>query len=113
VKSCNVSVGGSTQINTSAKPGALIIETGTLTLGGTSNFYGLVYMVNKQASPGAVVTIGGNAQIYGIVSVDGLGGIVAGSSKTNLVNDPRASTLLKGASGAKINKNTFRIVPTS
>jgi Tfp pilus assembly protein PilX len=113
IKSCNVNVTGTLQINSLAKPGALIIETGTLTLGGTVNFYGLIYMVNKGnvGHPNPVVTIGGNAQIYGVVSVDGNGGIRAGSSKTNLVNDPRAVGLLRGSSAARINKNTFRIVP--
>jgi Tfp pilus assembly protein PilX len=111
VKTCNISVTGNTQINSSVKPGALIVESGTLTLGGTVNFYGLVYMVNKQASTGSVVNIGGNAQIYGVVSVDGAGGVTAGSSKTNLVNDPRAVGLLKGSTGARINKNTFRTIP--
>ena len=109
---CNVSVGGNSQINSATKPGALIIENGTITLGGTVNFYGLIYVVNKQNSNGYLVDIGGNAQIVGIVSVDGLGGIRAGSSKTNLVNDPRAANLLRGSSGARANKNTFRIIPT-
>jgi Tfp pilus assembly protein PilX len=114
VANCPVlSIGSNTQVNSAAKPGALIIENGTLELGGTSSFYGLIYMANKQGSSGAVVTIGGSAQIWGIVSIDGLGGLVAGSSKTNLINDPRAATLLRGAAGAVINKNTFRIVPTS
>jgi Tfp pilus assembly protein PilX len=115
IASCptGVHIGSNTVVNTAAKPGALIIESGTLSMDGTSNFYGLIYMVNKQGSSGALVSIGGNAQIWGIVSIDGLGGLVAGSSKTNIVNDPRASTLLRGTSGATMNKNTFRIVPTS
>ena len=114
IKNCAVvSVGGSTMVNSPAKPGALIIETGTLQMGGTSNFYGLVYMVNKGnvSHPTPVVNIQGNAQIYGVVSVDGNGGILAGSSKANLINDPRAVGLLRGSSGARINKNTFRVVP--
>jgi hypothetical protein len=109
---CAISVSGNSQINTSAKPGALIIENGSITLGGTVNFYGLLYLVNKQNSNNYIVSIGGNAQIYGVVSVDGLGGVLAGSSKTNLVNDPRAAGLLKGSSGARANKNSFRIIPT-
>jgi Tfp pilus assembly protein PilX len=114
VANCPVlSVGSNTQVNSAAKPGALIIENGTLSMAGTSNFYGLIYMVNKQGASGAVVSISGAAQIWGVISIDGLGGLVAGSSKTNVINDPRASTLLRGASGATINKNTFRIVPTS
>ena len=114
VKNCPLlSVDGTLQINSPDTPGALIIENGTISVGGAANFYGLVYMANKQGSSGAVMTVSGNAQIWGIVAVDGLGGIIAGSSKTNLVNDPRASTLLKGSSGAKVHKNTFRVVPTS
>jgi hypothetical protein len=70
-------------------------------------------MVNKQASGGAVVTISGNAAVQGIVSVDGNGGVVAGSSKTNLVYDSRAATLLRGESGAVPNKNSFRVLPPS
>ena len=115
VKNCpsGITVGGTTVINSATKPGALIIETGTISFGGTSNFYGLLYMVNKGGvgHPTPVVTISGNAQIYGVVSVDGNGGIRAGSSKTNLINDPRAVSLLRGSSGARLNKNTFRVVP--
>ena len=113
VKNCNMSYTGNHQINSQAKPGALIVEKGTLSLAGTINFYGLLYMVNKGniGHPTPVLTISANAQVYGVVSVDGNGGIRAGSSKTNLVNDPRAVSLLRGSSGARLNKNTFRVVP--
>ena len=110
---CNVSVTSSGQINSSATPGVLVIENGTFTLGGTVNFYGLLYMVNKQASSGSVVNIQGNAQVNGIVNIDGNGGITAGSSKTNLVYDPRAAGLLRGSSGAAISRGTFRTLPPS
>jgi Tfp pilus assembly protein PilX len=110
---CNISVTGNTTINSASSPGALIVENGTFTLGGTLVYYGLVYMVNRQNSSGSVVTIQGNANITGVVSIDGNGGLTAGSSKTNLTNDPKASTLLKGIQGANMNKNTFRVVPTS
>jgi Tfp pilus assembly protein PilX len=110
---CHVSVTGNTQINSAAQPGALIIEKGTLTLGGTLTFYGMIYAANKQGATSSVVTIQGNAQVIGAITIDGLGGLTAGSSKTNLINDPRASKLFKLTSGAKLNKNTFRVVPTS
>ena len=110
---CNISVTGNTSINTAAAPGALIIENGTLALGGNIQFYGLIYMVNQQGSTGSVLNITGTAVVNGGVAVDGAGGITAGASKTNLVFDPRASTLLKGAVGATVNKNTFRVVPTN
>ena len=110
---CNVSIGSNTVVNSSATPGVLVIENGTLTLSGSATFYGLIYMVNKQGSGGAVVTITGNASVQGIVSVDGAGGVVAGSSKTNLIFDSRAATLLRGEAGAVLNKNSFRVLPPS
>jgi hypothetical protein len=110
---CDISVGGNTTINSNASPGALIIENGTFTISGTATFYGLVYCVNRQNSSGSVIMLSGNGQIVGVVSVDGLGGVTIGSSRTNLIYDPRATTLLKGSSGAAVNKNSFRQLPQS
>ena len=110
---CNLSLTGNTQINSSTTPGVLVVENGTLSLGGTVNFYGLLYMLNRQNTGGAVVTIGGNAGVQGLISVDGNGGVVAGSSKTNVVYDSRAASLLRGESGAVLNKNSFRVLPPS
>jgi Tfp pilus assembly protein PilX len=110
---CNVSIGSNTVVNSAANPGVLVIENGTLTLGGTATFYGLIYAVNRQGTSGAVVTIGGNASVQGVVAVDGNGGVVAGSSKTNVVYDSRATTLLRGEAGAGLNKNSFRVLPPS
>ena len=110
---CNISVTGNTAINSAASPGALIIENGTLRLNGNIQFYGLIYMVNKQNSPASILGIHGTATVHGAVSIDGAGGLTAGASKANLIYDPRASTLLKGAAGATANKNTFRVIPTT
>jgi Tfp pilus assembly protein PilX len=110
---CNISISGSTSINSAASPGALILENGTVTMSGTATFYGLLYCVNKQASSGSVVTITGNGVIQGVVAVDGLGGVTVGSSQTNIIYDSRAITLLKGSSGAAVNKNSFRQLPQS
>ena len=110
---CDISVTSSGSINSSATPGVLVIENGTITLAGTVTFYGLLYAVNQQGSSGSVVTIQGNASVQGSVTVDGLGGVTAGSSKTNLIFDPRAPTLLRGDSGATLAKNTFRVLPAS
>ena len=108
-----ISVTGNTTINSQANPGALIIKNGTLTLGGTLKFFGMIYMANKQNTCSWVLRTQGNANVTGVVTVDGCGGIQAGSSKTNITNDPRAATLLRGSSGANLNKNTFRVVPTN
>jgi hypothetical protein len=110
---CNVSIASNTVVNSSANPGVLVIENGTLTIGGTATFYGLIYAVNRQASGGAVVTISGNGSVQGLVSVDGNGGVVAGSSKTNVIYDSRATRLLRGEAGAVLNKNSFRVLPPS
>jgi Tfp pilus assembly protein PilX len=107
---CAVSIGSNNVVNSSASPGALVIENGTLSMSGSAYFYGLLYMVNQQGSNGNVVTIQGNATIQGVISIDGPGGILAGSSKTNVIYDPRASTSLKGDVGAAIKKNTIRVL---
>lgn len=110
---CDISIGGGSIVNSPTTPGVLVIENGTFTLGGTANFYGLLYAVNRQASTGSVVNIQGNAALQGTITVDGAGGITAGSSKTNLIFDPRAPTLLRGDSGAVLTKNTFRVLSPS
>jgi hypothetical protein len=70
-------------------------------------------MVNKQLASTAVVTITGNATIQGAVNIDGLGGISVGSSNTNLIWDPRAVALLRGSTGAAVNRGTVRTLPGS
>lgn len=108
---CDVSINLNTIVNSATSPGALIIENGTLSVGGNAVVYGLVYAVNRQNSTGSVITVSGNGTIQGVIAIDGPGGITAGSSKTNVIYDPRAATLLKGSSGAAVNKNFFRLLP--
>jgi Tfp pilus assembly protein PilX len=111
--SCAISIGSNWVVNSATQPGVLVIETGTLSMSGTSKFYGLVYMVNKQLASTAVVTITGNATIQGAVNIDGLGGISVGSSNTNLIWDQRAVALLRGSTGAALNRGTVRTLPGS
>jgi Tfp pilus assembly protein PilX len=110
---CDLSIGGTGSVNSATTPGVLVIENGTFSLGASANFYGLLYAVNQQGSTGSVVTILANASLQGTITVDGAGGVTAGSSKTNLSFDPRAPTLLRGYSGAVMGKNTFRVLPPS
>jgi Tfp pilus assembly protein PilX len=106
---CNLSGGG----NSATTPGFLVVVNGTYALGGNSTFYGVVYAVNQQNSSGAVVSLSGTAEIQGSVIVDGPGGILAGASKTNIVYDARALSLVRGFAGASIARNTWRIVPSA
>jgi Tfp pilus assembly protein PilX len=110
---CNISIGANTVINSAASPGALIIENGTMSLGGGATFYGLLYLVNKQGANGVLLDVTGTASVQGLVAADGSGGVSLGASKANLVFDPRATSLLRGYSGANIDRNSFRTLPSS
>jgi hypothetical protein len=98
--------------NTGANPGVLVFMHGTLSFGGNGVFYGIVYAGNLAPSvSGAVVTIQGTAAIQGAVVVDGPGGVVAGSSRTNIVFDPRAFSSLQALANATMVPNTWRQIP--
>jgi hypothetical protein len=98
--------------NTANSPGVLVFMRGTLSLGGNAVFYGIVYAGNRQNSTGAVVSISGTAAIQGAVAVDGPGGVSAGSSRTNIVFDPRAFSLLQALANATMVPNTWRQLPS-
>jgi Tfp pilus assembly protein PilX len=97
--------------NSKASPGFLVLADGSLTLLGGSEFWGEIYAVNPTNSSGAVVTLGGTTTVWGGIIVDGNGGIEFGSSKANLIYDPRANLALKTYAGATPTRNTFRVLP--
>jgi hypothetical protein len=99
--------------NSSTTPGVLVVKKGTLSFTGTGVFYGIIYMANKGNLTGAVVTLGGTTAIQGAVVVDGPGGVVAGSSGTNIVFDSRAFGLLQALANATMVPNTWRQLPAS
>ncbi|HEV7585144.1 MAG TPA: hypothetical protein VGO14_05125 [Solirubrobacteraceae bacterium] len=110
---CEVSGGANEVANTEAKPGFLVIANGTFAMGGTSTFYGVVYMVNKQEASTALVSLHGNAHLIGAITIDGNGGVEFGSSKENLEYNSKAITELKTYAGATPTRNTFRQLPIS
>lgn len=100
--------------NSAASPGVFIVNNGTLALNGNIVFHGLVYMPNRGNNSGWVVTLGGTAAIQGAVSIDGPGGLSAGSSSVNVVYDPNVFNKVKGHANAGIIQNTWReITPAS
>lgn len=114
IESGNCSYGGNSVFNSAASPGTVVIATGTLTLAGTVDFYGLVYGANKQRSSGNVVTVAANAFIRGAVSVDGDGGVSIGQSGNNLIWDPTAIDQLETYGQAATVDGTWReLVPGS
>jgi Tfp pilus assembly protein PilX len=111
IENGNCSYNGGT-FNSATVPGVVVINTGTLNLGGNVTYYGVIYAANAQNSTGDVITLGGTATIQGAIGVEGSGAVVAGSSKLNIVYDPVATTNLFGfGSTAEAAQNSFRELP--
>jgi hypothetical protein len=110
---CALGFTGNDQANSPTSPGFLVLVNGTISFGGTVNFYGVVYAVNQQASSGDVVTITSNALVSGGIVVDGNGMVDAGEShKGNVSYDPTAINSAKTWGGAQSTPNSFRQLPT-
>jgi hypothetical protein len=85
-----------------------VIANGTIFLRGTTNFYGVIYHANVDNSSETLVDLNGNTQVFGAVTIDGAGGLMAGSSKENVVYDPNVIAGLQANGTASIVQNTFR-----
>jgi hypothetical protein len=108
IDSGNCSWTGNATLNSSNSPGVIVINNGTMTVGGTLTFYGLLYGINAQATTGTVIGTTGNAQVFGAVMVDGSGGVGAASSKLNLQFDPNAVAGVNTVSNASYIQTTWR-----
>jgi Tfp pilus assembly protein PilX len=99
---------GNVNWNTKEKPGFLVIGKGTIYLLGTTNFYGVIYHANTDNSSNTLVDLNGNTQVTGAIAIDGAGGLMAGSSKENVIYDPNVILGLTATGTASIVQNTFR-----
>ena len=99
--------------NAADLPGVLIFTDGNLTLGGGKvTYYGLVYMLNPDNSSEIRFTMHANGTLQGGVSVDGNGGVDAGSDKFNIIFDGRAFASLNTTIGAaNLVQNSWRELP--
>ena len=88
-----------------------MLADGTLSLGGSGTFYGVIYARDSQGSSGSVVSLGGTTEVVGAIDVDGKGGIEFGSSKVNFVYNSKALEEIKNYAGATPTRNTFRVLP--
>jgi Tfp pilus assembly protein PilX len=125
---CNMQFTANSTFNSLSAPGLLVIVNGTLTLKGSSTFYGVIYAVNQGNLTGTVVDLGGTTTVVGGVAVDGSGTVALdlGSSGNgqnpctdtgrnnkcgDLEFDAAAFDALNGFAGADPTPNTFRQLP--
>jgi hypothetical protein len=94
--------------NTPADPGLVLMASGTLYLGGTTIFNGVIYHANTANTTGPVLQLQGNTNIIGGVLVDGNATTIAGSSKVNIQLFPTAFRAVRSYGSAGIIQNTWR-----
>ena len=68
----------------------------------------MIYHANTDNRTDTVVDLNGNTQVFGAITIDGPGALMAGSSKENVVYDPNVIGGLQGFGTASIVQNTFR-----
>ena len=99
--------------NSPGRPGLVIVNGGTLTMGGTSTFHGILYYTNtdgvdKIPSSPPVINIQGGITVVGGVLVEGNGLLEAGSSALNVKFAPYAFSRVRTIGAAGIVQNTWR-----
>ena len=109
IESGNCSYSSNTTINSQAQPGLLLVNNGTLTLGGTGDYWGVIYCVNAQQTTGIVLSLNGSGTLHGGVFADGQGIVSAGgTSNTNIKYEDTALSAVKGYGSAGLIQNTWR-----
>jgi Tfp pilus assembly protein PilX len=108
IESGTCSYTSNTQFNSAQAPGALVLAAGSISFGGTSNFYGVVYNANLTNLSGVGVSTQGNAQIVGGVLIDGGAQMQVGSSGLNVVFDLNAYRAVASYGSAGVIQNTWR-----
>jgi type II secretory pathway pseudopilin PulG len=105
--------------NTTSAPGFLIFlnANSSLTLGGTTQFNGVIYHANMGEPPtlgsptqssAPLITTSGNTLINGGVIIDGPGRMVAGESGLNIRFDDHGYDAVKSLAAAGIIQNSWR-----
>jgi Tfp pilus assembly protein PilX len=129
---CNMTFTANSDMNSSTSPGLLVIVNGTLTLGGSNTFWGVIWAANQGNLTGNVVTLQGTTTVVGGITVDGSGtaALNLGSSGNGAVSctdtggtgankcgdlefNLAAFGSLIGFAGADATPNTFRQLPNS
>lgn len=100
-------------VNSAAVPGILVIANGTGGCNGNIDWYGVIYLVNKQNSSSEVwgPKGGGGCTVHGGIFVDGPGVLNVGSNSNNLIYDPNIPLGGTAYGTAGIVQNTWRELP--
>jgi Tfp pilus assembly protein PilX len=112
VEGCELTFKGNGEANTEAKPGFLVLASGTIEVSGTTKFYGIIYAANLKNSSEPIVVTKGNGHVIGEIIVDGKGGIEFGDSHENLEYGPGAAQNFELITSAAATRNSFRILPS-
>jgi hypothetical protein len=107
IESANCTYTGGTY-NTLASPGMVVMGSGKLTLLGNSYFNGLIYSANLLELSDDMVILGGTTRVIGAITIDHKGGLMAGSSATNLAFNGNVMKLAKGYASANPVKGAWR-----
>ncbi len=108
VESGNCTYNSNAKFNSALKPGVLIMNAGSITFAGTSNYFGVVYAANTTGLSSAAVQTQGNAQVTGGVLIDGNAQMVVGSSGVNIQFDLNAYRAVASYGSAGVVQNTWR-----
>ena len=99
---------GNSTFNSATAPGLVVMTAGSLSVGGSVTYHGVVYHANLSDVSSTLVSVQGTAAVQGGVIIDGPGTMVAGSSKLNVVFDDRAHRRVASYGGAGLVQNTWR-----
>lgn len=99
---------GNDVFNTAQEPGVVILASGSIYLGGTTQFNGVINAANGGGVTTPLVQVQGNAQVVGGVLVDGMATTIAGSSKLNVRLDLNAYRKVASYGSAGVIQNTWR-----
>lgn len=99
---------GNSTYNSASSPGVVVLPNGSVSLGGTTTFYGLIYAANLTGSNDVLVNLGGATTIVGAIIIDGPGALDAGSTSVNLVYDDNVFGKATGYSAASFVPGTRR-----
>ena len=94
--------------------GMVVVVNGGISLGGTVDFCGVIYLANESVPPrqDTLLEIFGTASVTGAVAVDGPGGVQVGnSSKPHLSYSPDAVGAVRSFPSGSIVPSTWREIP--